>query len=505
MKFNTIILNITFLFFGFFMRINATETIVVSLEEFLINFGKTFREEAFNFTPLDREPSENLVIVQLKAYSTTGTASIPELIQLMSGGTGELVRTILVDDPNHLLMQDGVFLPAIPETKERESSSIRMHKASSGSHPVGIYEYLDNKLCFKQGPEAPNIEIATHSAFKGIFGTNNENTPIPPAEVIVMNGIPFLVSQFRGDESFDDILMQAQSPAREYIFDLEEFQRLAIFCLLTVPEDCRPRNCRVRTIPGSSKSGFVLIDNERSFGKEFTESYPHSKWGNIHTRCHCVLFYFDELLSHKIKESVIDEIMKKKDDILTMWTRILKEDSYQLALTKHIEERDGEKTFLGIPFDEAITKSMLTRVNSFIKLIRSNREQSLANIFRTVAPELAEIYRIQVPEVPIEGPVDATNLAVILMRLNERDPGSVPGRTAPPSAYTPRELYMGSTNINLEAVLKVMKWVRDDCDVLDERERNDTNNIVAALELFLVMKSAPQGTDQINTLLSLFK
>lgn len=91
-----------FLSFSLFVpaNVSAIESPIVSLEKFLSSFGKTFRGESFAFTPLCTH-GENLVIVQLKAYSTTGTASIPELIQLMSGGTGEFIRTILIDDPNH--------------------------------------------------------------------------------------------------------------------------------------------------------------------------------------------------------------------------------------------------------------------------------------------------------------------------------------------------------------------------------------------------------------------
>jgi len=202
-----------------------------------------------------------------------------------------------------------------------------------------------------------------------------------------------------------------------------------------------------------------------------------------------VLLCFDEMLGHKIKESVFNEVMSKKNDILVTWARILKENSYQLALTELIHESDQRKTILGIPFDETNTINMLSRVNKFIKAMSEHREDSLASIFQRVAPELAAIYRVPVPDAPVPEPAGATNLTKILQRLYIRDPERVPGSSTPASALVPLDQYLGSTNISLQTLLNVMTWVSRNCDVLDEREKRDTDSIISVIQFFLLLNS----------------
>lgn len=477
MKSTQFFFTIFFFIFTLLRSISATEPMVVSLEDFLNSFRRTFRNEPYNFTPI-RAYSENLVTVHLKFPNPgNSTLDLPDLISLMTGETVEEVKTIIVDDPGCLLMERGIFPPETNVQVKKQHSSIKMKKASNGSHPVGIYKCGGNKLCFKQCPEAPGVEIVTHAIFQTIFGKNNENTPIPPAAVILINRKFFLVSQFMGEKSFEKIL--TKHPLREYVFNLERFQRLAIFSLLTVPEDCGPRNCRVSLIPNSSEHEFILIDNERSFGKEFTGLDEEGR----QTRCHCVLFCFDELFKYKIKESVFNEIISKKHEILATWTKILREDSYQKGLTQYIGERAEEKTFLGLPLDKDILIRMISKLNDFVNLMRLRREESLANIFRIISPKLAEIYNIQASYPLPEVAAAAISLTTILERLHMRDPGRGPGCPTPTSALTPIGSYLGTTRITLPGVLEVMTYVRDHCDALDERERKDASKVVDALTL----------------------
>ena len=118
--------------------------------------------------------------------------------------------------------------------------------------------------------------------------------PIPLSEVLIINGRVFLVSQFVEGETLEKVLLEVQKGNNEYLeykFDVERFQKLAIFCFLINPEDCRPQNCIVRKCKDSDKWQLVLIDNERAFCQEVVTDHGSQK-----TRVHCVLFCFDALL-----------------------------------------------------------------------------------------------------------------------------------------------------------------------------------------------------------------
>lgn len=457
------------LLFSFFAQVKASDELVISVEEFLGSFRK-FKfagqiERDFEYKPLSPKPTENLITVYSRRFGTAAAEGFYFDFLDHPRKPEELIRTFKVHDPNHIFFtDDGDFSLSIFE-EGIDTDTVKARVATGGTRAVGIYECRGNKICFKRWPEAPSAEVTTYHTYKSIFQEYDDLTPLPAAffqdsrflhfvrlgevpiaasEVILMNGQVFLVSEFMEGESFEGILKNIERDpiqASKYIFNLERFQRLAIFCLITVPEDCRPQNCLVRQVAGSDEYEFVLIDTERSCGRVITKDYTHPKMGNIHTRCHCILFCFYELMTHPIAESVYAEItggkIKNCYDTrlgLRKWQAILaSEDKYQLGLIAKIHPAHQKKTLLGMPFGRSAFQEMATRWHKFKELVTAGRERSLASIFAEVSPELAAIYGFHLPAVAPED-----NLTAVSTRIRAIDAGRYSGPT-PKSAWTPLE------------------------------------------------------------------
>ncbi len=463
---------IIILLLSFFTQINASDEMVISVEEFLRSFGIKFKsavhfERDFVYTPLHPRPTENLITIHSRQFDAVPgeTASIPSLLAMcahrFTGGAEKLVRTFKVYDPKGILMRDSKFAPALRDPEGMTwSDDIAMYRARNGTRPVGIYSHEDIKICFKQDPEAPGIEVAAYHLYKILFQAQHGDISLPASELILMDGKAFLVSEFMEGEALDSVLDRVcRDPTQSsaYPLNIPRFQRLAIFCLLTVPEDCHVSNCFIRKILDSDEWEFVFFDNERSFGKEITTIYHHPEIGDINTRCHCDLFCFGLMLAHMLTEGVYNEIVNSKSEVLALGTRLFKEHSYQSSLVPLVQASDHEKTILGIPFDADSIKGIISRFSKLIDLASSNRHHSLASIFAGVSPVLASIYEFD--KQPIVTPA-TTSLVTVKELISRIDSGRGFGPT-PRSARVPLELYFGTTKNNLGVLLYIFAWVRD--------------------------------------------
>ena len=162
---------------------------------------------------------------------------------------GEKVKLYGIYDPDHQLMNGKDFNP--------------QNRASGGTRQVGFYSIDGQKrLCFKQWPEAPACEIAAHKLYRMIFPQEELNLPLPASIVLLMNDKIFSISEFMTGENleqFAEKIFTTTNSCEEYQFDIDKFQKLALFCLLTNPEDYRLQNCLVEKIKYSSKYEFILI------------------------------------------------------------------------------------------------------------------------------------------------------------------------------------------------------------------------------------------------------
>lgn len=151
-------------------------------------------------------------------------------------------------------------------------------------------------------------------------------------------------------ESLDEIFKKvAQDPnyGSHWIFNLERFQKLAIFSLLANPEDCRPQNCLVRKMKDSDEYEFVLIDNDRTFGKEFA-AYEHPVKGTINTRVHCALFLFHEMIKQNFDERFFISNPFEKNIIIYNWINGCRcENRYQEKSRKVLTEDALKKNHSG--------------------------------------------------------------------------------------------------------------------------------------------------------------
>ena len=93
-----------------------------------------------------------------------------------------------------------------------------------------------------------------------------------------MNGQVFLVSEFMDGKPLSEVFKSLDQSseidsrihsdqANSYKFNLENFQRLAIFSFVTVPEDSRPQNYLVRKISKAPASS--CLTSELYIGVKF--------------------------------------------------------------------------------------------------------------------------------------------------------------------------------------------------------------------------------------------
>lgn len=319
-------------------------------------------------------------------------------------------------DPNHQLMEGQNFTPK--------------DKASGGTRKVGFYSVNGGKrpsLCFKQTPEDPIVEYAVYELYKTLFSRDQQNLPLPNSEAFLMNGKLFLMSQFMEGDSLETILKETEKNpeyGRKYSFDLESFQRLALFCLLTNPEDCRPQNCLVRKNPNSNTYQFVLIDNERNFCKDVVKG----------TRVHCSLFCFRELLQKEIGHYMVKRSLMK--NIHEWEERCNSYSEYVQNLAAFAQTLEHQTSF---KYKSPIKKlnRKLHKIHALFDKKESYFDQvgiPLTDIFRELMPKLANTYLN--PEDTLSK--DSHPMQLALQRIKRIDSGRS-GEIAPPSSYVPLE------------------------------------------------------------------
>ena len=479
---------IFFLLFAF-LQIHASEEAEISAEEFLKGLESRLlhKKEDFNTSPSGNARGENVINVH---YLGLGKYDLPKLMAIFDSGKPQsifnldflkttgfafdvlsgrgLVKTIKVNDPERILMHGEDFSP-----QQRTVGSVAIEKASKGTRKVGIYGWDgEKKLCLKRWPEIPSAEIAAYSLFKSFYPTVNlEDIPLPASEVILMNEQVFLVSRFMEGIHFDKILNKIKGKIKQkkkgkkysltekYPLNLDRFQRLAIFCFLTMPEDCRPQNCFIKKIEGTDEYEFVLIDNDRSFGKDVTEKTPEGK----HTRAHCVLFCYREMLSQKVTERVYQEIIAKKDELAEAGARLALEVSYHSALLKLFSEKlipkfKEEHVIWGTPIDIRSTLTIVKRGQSLEHIVRKDPNKTLFDIFRELSPGLADIYFTQEDIAdPLYLSVPSTELRRVYSRIVKTDGRRLEGPTPFSASTSVLKNYHPCEPIESEDILSLLQ------------------------------------------------
>ncbi len=380
-----------------------------------------------------------------------------------------------VYDPDHHLMHNQTFTPS--------------RKPTGGTRTVGFYSFDDSEdpqLCVKQCPEAPAYDIAIHKLYKALFPEDKEDLPVPASLVVEMNGIVFSISEFMEGETLEDVFKNVQkdsSYGMSWDIDIEQFQKLVIFSLLTNPEDCRPQNCLIRKIKGSNKRKFVLIDNERNLGKEYVE-FDHPIKGKITTRVHCVLFFFDHFLTHRVDPEFM---MRQRLNHITAIYNWIKECAYEnqyqynlrQLLVKEAEEelkttvsslacdelftgnpfdsldriekacakaRNLQKIFFGVYYNEQFIADFFEKAHKIHVAVHNEEGKiiTLADIFWSVNPSLAQIYQIPFPN-SVSIPVEINPMKYAFDRIMSSLDSGRAGPVAPASAYVDLGIYIGST------------------------------------------------------------
>lgn len=390
------------IFFLIFLTIFSIFGEIVDVDTYLRQCDARLANREYlsdSFLAEEKCEKENLVTVYFR-----NKKGIPEEIQ--------------VYDPNHKLMNGVEFNPE--------------NKAKGGTSKVGFYSIDGEKrLCFKQAPEIPAYELAVRELYQALFPEDADDMPIPLSEVLIMNGRVFLVSQFVEGETLEKVLLEVQKGNNEYLeykFDVEKFQKLAFFCFLINPEDCRPQNCIVRKCKDSDKWQLVLIDNERAFCQEVVTDHGSQK-----TRVHCVLFCFDALMEKAVnipllKERSIAKNVSFKGKIADWIRRCRKNSEYIQRLSTYRDESRQKKkereTDLSASVGEITQEDILKKVSQI-----TNEEENLRDIFHKVLPQLAKIYENKSKE--------ANPLMQALENIKGTDWGRSFSPIAPPSSYTP--------------------------------------------------------------------
>jgi hypothetical protein len=296
-------------------------------------------------------------------------------------GRGNVKSQVIVD-PEYILMRDGDFKPSAIDTVSK--FGIEMHKANSGTRTVGICRANgNNKFCFKQWPEAPGIEMAARQFFE-MFMPDGEDVPIPRSVTIAINGQVFLVSEFIEGVPLRDFLNLIKDDDPCHFFDELSFQRLILFCMITNPEDCRLENCLVRK-KSNGNYEIVLIDNERSFGREIVQS-------GVETRVHCVPFCFYSMLNRPpVLEHTLCSTLVSHAKLRERLFKLLNEQKYQLALQESLKEK-GKPSILSLPLGEPFITNLAWKWSDITYKVIFEKK-NLAKIFGEVMPlQLTTLY-----------------------------------------------------------------------------------------------------------------
>lgn len=374
---------------SFFIQLYASE-VVVSAEEFLAGFDRRFRGEVFEYRQSSSPvPTDNLITIHLRSF-TRGRYDLPTLVRLITSGSAELVSTIKVYDPHHALMHNGKFSPELYEPGRIVSfGDIEMQRAGAGTRTVGMYKRKNcesSGVCLKEWPEAAWNEIAVYQVYEALFQIHPDDSPIPVSEALLIEGQIFLASKLMNGIPFNGILAEtlASGDAREYIFNLPKFQRIAILCLITLPEDGGARNLLVREIRSSGgEKEFILIDNDRNFGIAASREIIHPTKGPLIAKAHSTILCLYELLAQPILPDVFGAIMQPKSGIVSsIVVRLLEENGYQLGLQAFVN-RDalaaarsrGMGSILGVPLNGDSIKNVSGRLNHFVREVLSDQSR----------------------------------------------------------------------------------------------------------------------------------
>lgn len=412
-----------------FIQISPSVPPVISVIDFLEGMHCRLHGKAYEYTYLQPAPTENLITANFRTSLES-----------------EEVKTFLIYDPSTLLMQDDTFTPC--QWEECEDGAIKMFKAENSSHTVTRYEWNGHKLYFKHWPEAPAIEFVAHHLYKAIF-PSQEHPPLPASATILLNGQMFLVLQSMEGESLHRIARKIERTpdlSRQYKFNLAKYQRIAIYCYLAFPEDCRPHNCIIR-ITESEEYEIILIDNERSFGHLASAGYSHETLGTISTRTHCVVFCFHKLLSMPLEADVFEELISDQSarHMTLFISKLRVGDKYIKTLNTMVAEKHIEKATMHHPGLEAVG-SIFSRHAALKDIARQNRTSTLAQLFTRVLPTLAGIYEFNTLPTPEELKSD-NQLSPALKLVRKIDARRFSGVT-PPSAYVLLLIYFHQPDLS---------------------------------------------------------
>lgn len=290
-------------------------------------------------------------------------------------------RIQLVHDPDHILMRSyDVFDPP----REKIAGDIAMYRLAGGTRKVAACEiHGEKRFCFKQWPEAPGIEMAARQFFE-MFMPDGEDVPIPRSVTIAINGQVFLVSEFIEGVPLRDFLNLIKDDDPCHFFDELSFQRLILFCMITNPEDCRLENCLVRQ-KSNGNYEIVLIDNERSFGREIVQS-------GVETRVHCVPFCFYSMLNRPpVLEHTLCSTLVSHAKLRERLFKLLNEQKYQLALRESLKEK-GKPSILSLPLGEPFITNLAWKWSDITYKVIFEKK-NLAKIFGEVMPlQLTTLY-----------------------------------------------------------------------------------------------------------------
>lgn len=372
-------------------------------------------------------------------------------VHMQSPDPTELIRTVVVHDPEGVLRVGGEFsLERWFETIH--TTTVKMTKASGCTRNVAMCELLSGKykglmVCLKQWPEAPGIDILQHiMACSSLYP---DQSPFPASGIILIEGEVFLVSEFIHGIRFDVLLKEINadpSRASRYKFNRDRLQRAILHCLITSPEDCRPQNLIVRQIPGTEEVEFVFIDFDRSLGKPFTALHHHPTRGEVSTRVHCALFCFHEVLAESIHDQAYYDYLihlKFVEPTLRCISMAANSDRFQMALHRHVLcDTPRMKTLLGVPrSNHEVVTGMSRRIGRMVEALRSNRNITIAALITQVEPAIAHTYKLNEPD-PAEF-CTMPELLRVSRRIIAIDGNRFSTGPTPCSADVPLEVYLG--------------------------------------------------------------
>lgn len=291
---------------------------------------------------------------------------------------------LLLEEPEQLLMGD-----------------VKGRPNTFGTHVVIAHEGIH----FKLSPHAPGIEFAVDALNNLVAGQGSTPTELIKIERPTVGSKVYLAS--KTVEGTELLYLLEHQPELIGRIDFFNFSALVVQSLLTMPQDGKPDNYRVRVHSDSKHQlkhiTLVSIDNDMAFAEPFAVYKSAHLSGKHFINLRNVLYFFPQMEQVIHPELRLRLLQQTPERLLTAWLRLLheKNQEYDGLLEQgyftHKEYTGDNQQTLGLQLPIKFAPNQLMQLYQKLKMMLAIIEKSesitLNSLFKHIYPELYLSYQ----------------------------------------------------------------------------------------------------------------